>query len=207
MAGNQQRRPRDGGAPGSGPGRLHRRGRPSSHSPKKPPDLGNIARDAVASYLHDASMGLADQSGPAVDSGIGIAGNLARSDGAIALAEPATSPVTTPAANDADAESVAWRAAAAGVATLDRIEAAAARVEADIADALRAQETLRDGAATAAEAAVRSAQSSWVAAGHAVEAESRAHVWLRRTEHCVTVTVALLVIAIVILVLTAVGLH
>ena len=64
----------------------------------------------------------------------------------------------TPGATGAAAESVAVRAAAAGVATLDRIEAAAAKVEADIRAALRAQAELRAGAGVAAEAAVRAAQ-------------------------------------------------
>ena len=59
------------------------------------------------------------------------------------------------------------RAAASGVATLERIEAAAAKVEADIRTALLAQAELQAGAGAAAEAAVRAAEKSWIAARNA----------------------------------------
>ncbi|HTP15460.1 MAG TPA: hypothetical protein VMK13_06445, partial [Streptosporangiaceae bacterium] len=59
----------------------------------------------------------------------------------------------------------------------------------------------------AAEAAVRAAQSSWVAAGTAVEADRQAKISLRRIEHYVTVTVGLLIIAIIVLVATASAAH
>jgi hypothetical protein len=71
------------------------------------------------------------------------------------------------------ADSVALQAAAASIATLDRIEKAAAKVEADILTALRTQARLQAGAAVAAETAVRAAQQAWEAADAAVEAETR----------------------------------
>jgi hypothetical protein len=71
------------------------------------------------------------------------------------------------------ADSVALQAAAASIATLDRIEKAAAKVEADILTALRIQARLQAGAAVAAETAVRAAQGAWEAADAAVEAETR----------------------------------
>lgn len=194
-------RPRRGGSASDDGGRHHgRQRRPSSRSTGRRPDMGAVARKAVVTYLREASMGTLDQDATspapaATPPEPAIAG--------VAVAQDAGPQGADAAARGESAESAAWRAAAAGVATLDRIEAAAAKVEADIAAALRAQEVLRDGAGEAAEAAVRSAQSSWVAAGQAVEAETRAKMWLRRVEHWVTVTIVLLIITIVILVLTA----
>ena len=210
-----QKHPRRGGAAPDGGSRHHSRRRRA-----RSPDMGAVARRAVVTYLRDASMGTMDEGGAPVDRagpspepaantppGPAVAGGARNGAGSPAAAQNAGPEAASPAASRETAESVAWRAAAAGVATLDRIEAAAAKVEADIAAALRAQEILRDGAGEAAEAAVRSAQSSWVAAGSAVAAETRAKVWLRRVERLVTLTVVLLVIAIVILVLTAGPLH
>ena len=101
----------------------------------------------------------------------------------------------------------AWRAAAVSVAALDRIEATAAKVEADIAAALQAHAELQAGAGTAAEGAIHAAQSAWVAANSAVEADRRAKIALRRVEHYVSITVALLVIAIIVLAVTATSVH
>jgi hypothetical protein len=79
------------------------------------------------------------------------------------------------------ADSVALRAAAASIATLDRIEAAAAKVEADIRAALRTQAQLQAGAAAAAETAVHAAQAAWEAADAALEAEARAKALMGMT--------------------------
>ncbi len=95
--------------------------------------------------------------------------------GALRVRIPAS--MTSGGSDDA-AESVAVRAALAGVATLDRIEAAAAKVEADIRSALLAQAELQAGAGVAAEAAVRAAQASWIAARASEAAEGRARVIL-----------------------------
>ncbi len=80
-------------------------------------------------------------------------------------------------------------------------------MEADIAAALQAHAELQAGAGTAAEGAIHAAQSAWVAANSAVEADSRAKIALRRVEHYVSITVVLLVIAIIVLVVTAVPVH
>jgi hypothetical protein len=101
------------------------------------------------------------------------------------------------------AESGAVRAAAEGLATLERIEAAATKVEADIAAALQAHAELQAGAGQAAEAAVRAAQDAWIAASKAADADVRAHVSLRKVASYVSVAVVLVIIAIVILVVTA----
>ena len=95
------------------------------------------------------------------------------------------------------------RAAALSVATLDRIEAAAAKVEADIRSALQAQAELQAGAGAAAEAAVRAAQESWIAARTSEAAEGRARVILRLMTRYLAVTIALVVITLIFLILTA----
>jgi hypothetical protein len=113
----------------------------------------------------------------------------------------------TSGASDVAAESVAVRAAASNVATLDRIEAAAAKVEADIRSALRAQAELQAGAGVAAEAAVRAAQESWIAARTSEAAEGRARVILGVMTRYLAVTIALVVVTIIFLVITAAVAH
>jgi len=109
--------------------------------------------------------------------------------------------------SDAAAESVAVRAAISGVATLDRIEAAAAKVEADIRSALLAQAELQAGAGVAAEAAVRAAQASWIAARASEAAEGRAQVILGVMTRYLAVTLAILLVTIFFLVVTAAVTH
>ena len=108
-----------------------------------------------------------------------------------------------PLATGADAESVAMRAAALSVATLDRIEVAAAKVEEDIRSALQAQAELQAGAGAAAEAAVRAAQESWIAARTSEAAEGRTRVILRLMTRYLAVTIVLVVITLIFLILTA----
>jgi hypothetical protein len=102
---------------------------------------------------------------------------------------------------------VAVRAAASGVATLERIEAAAAKVEADIRAALLAQAELQAGAGAAAEAAVRAAEKSWIAAHTAEAAEGRARVILGVMSRYLAVTIALVVVTIIFLAITATVAH
>lgn len=165
--------------------RLRRR---AARDRAAPPDLGVLARTAVVSFLREASIATAGE--PA---------SLA--DDAILAAVPERSPASPPWADDdqSPAESTAWRAAAISVAALDRIEAAAAKVEADIRAALAAQADLRAAAGDAAEAAVRAAQESWEAARQAVAADTRAQAALRRVEHYFTIIVILLIIFLVIM--------
>jgi hypothetical protein len=152
------------------------------------PDLAAAAREAVVGFLHDASAATAEResSRPPED----------------AIPWSAAS-----APRPAVAESAAVRAAAISVATLERIESAAAKVEADIASALQAHADLQAGAGAAAEAAVRAMQEAWAAADTAVEADLGAKVSLRRIARYVAVTIVLVVIAIVILALAATSAH
>jgi hypothetical protein len=101
------------------------------------------------------------------------------------------------------AESAAWRAADASVAALDRIELAAAKIEADIAAAYRAQADLQAKAGTAAEAAVNAAQSAWESAVSSMEAEGRSKIILRRVGQYMAITIVLVVITIIMLAVTA----
>jgi hypothetical protein len=94
------------------------------------------------------------------------------------------------------AQDVAVRAAEVSVATLDRIEAAAAKLEEDIATARTEQAKLQARAGAAAAAAVRAAQE-------ATEASSQARRALRLIGRYVLITLALVVIQLVILALFA----
>ena len=201
----------EGGHRHLGLGRRSRSGT-ASHGP---PDVAVLARDAVISFLNDASKATADRE--AGRAGVGVSGTGATAtttagyaagdgpDGAGGL--PARTPAleTVPpdplsqVAADRATGSTGWGAAAIGVATLDRIEAAAAKVEADIAVALRAYADLQAGAGAAAEAAVHAAQSAMASAGVATEAERQVRISLRQVRQYVVVTVVLLVVVIIIL--------
>jgi hypothetical protein len=188
--------------PGSGSRRRSTRARPD------PPDLGALAKDAVISFLHDASTATAERAatraetaGPAPTAAT-VGAGPGQPDGISAADEPQFGQPAA-GASHAEAESMAWRAASVGLATLDRIEAAAAGIEADIRTALQAQADLQAGAGAAAEAAVSAATSAWQAAGTAVAAEGRVKVAVRRVEHIVTITVILLIIALILVVVGA----
>lgn len=175
----------------------------------KAPDLAETARQAVISFLHDASVATAERDAARAPGGAGGApeDTTGAPSGTVA-AEDETSPWSAFSADRlVVAESAAVRAAAAGVATLERIEAAAAKVEQDIAAALQAQADLQAGAGQAAEAAVRAAQEAWVAARSAAESDKRARISLRLVARWVTITMALLFVAIVILLVTATTVH
>jgi hypothetical protein len=210
--------------PGNGPQRVavrpadgprHPRGgrrRRSSYVQPDPPDLGALAKEAVISFLHDASNATAEReaaraetavagTSTAATAGTGVITGPGQAGGIPAAGEPP--PGMAAAASRADAESEAWRAASVGLATLDRIEAAAAAIEEDIRAALQAQADIQAGAGAAAEAAVSAAASAWQAAGTAVEADSRVKVAARRVEHFVTITVILLIIAMILVVVGA----
>jgi hypothetical protein len=125
-----------------------------------------------------------------------------------AAADPDTTGMTdTPGATGAAAESVAVRAAAASVATLDKMEAMAAKLETDIAFALRRQAELQAGAGAAAEAAVQAAQKAWLAAGTSVEAERHVRLHLRVISRDMVITAALVLAGLIILLLFATSAH
>jgi hypothetical protein len=180
----------------------HRRRLQSGTAPHGPPDVGALAREAVISFLQDASKATAERE--AVGAG-------AAATDAEATVTPAAEPEAIPrdaipAAGNV-ASSVAWRAAAISVAALDRIEAAAAKVEADIAVALRAYAELQSGAGAAAEAAVNAAQSAMASAGTAVEAERQVRISLRQVRQYVVITAALVVIVIIVLAVATSPVH
>ena len=180
----------------------------SKHARPDPPDLGALAKDAVISFLHDASTATAERAaaraetaGPAPTAAPGGAGP-GQAGGTSAADEPQSGQPAADASR-AEAESMAWRAASVSLATLDRIETAAASIEADIRAALQAQADLQAGAGEAAEAAVSAAASAWEAAHSAVEVDTRVKVALHRVEHFVTITVILLIIALILVVVGA----
>jgi hypothetical protein len=184
----------------SGQRRLGRGRRPQSGAaPHGPPDAGALAREAVISFLRDASEATAEREAEravAAD-GAAAAGNT---EIAAAALEPEAMPRDmTSAAGPVAAETEAWRLAAISAAALDRIEAAAAKVEADIAVAHRAYVELQAGAGDAAEAAVRAAESAMASAGTAVEAERQVRISLRQVRQNVVVTIVLLIVVIIIL--------
>ena len=148
------------------------------------PDLAAIAREAVVGFLQEASAATAQ-----------------RASAAPAMAAPAAPTAEPPAS--LPAEDTAWRAAALSVATLDRIEAAAAKVEEDIATALRVQAELQAGAGEAAERAVRAAMSAASSSRAAAQSEHRARIVLHRIERYLGITFILLIVAIIILLITA----
>ena len=163
----------------------------------------------MVSFLHDASVATAERESAEPPGVVGdAAGETARTANGTLTAEQDSSPwsaVSTDRPVVADSASV--RAAAARAATLERIEAAAAKVEEDIAAALHAHAELQAGAGQAAEAAVRAAQEAWVAARSAGEADKRARISLQRVARYVTITMALLFIAVIILLVTATTVH
>jgi hypothetical protein len=185
---------------------LHRRSRQPAAAG---PDVAAAAREAVVGFLHDSSMGSpAPPARATVSSGgraTAAAEEIATDDAerGTAAEMPVRIPASMTGATGADAESVAFRAAVSGVATLDRIEAVAVKVEADIRSALLAQAELQAGAGVAAEAAVRAAQASWVAARASEAAEGRARVILGVMTRYLAVTIALVVVTVIFVVITA----
>jgi hypothetical protein len=165
------------------------------------PDLGTIARDAVVRFLDSeanapaepgsalpgvpgmAAAGQAEAAAGPVAGAAGPAG--AAADSAAGAAGPAGAAAGSAggAAGQAEAERMieqATRAAAVSVSALDRIEAAAAKLDADIAVARESQADLQARAGTAAEKAVRAAQAASQSAGKAEDASSRALATARR---------------------------
>ncbi len=179
------------------------------------PDVGALAREAVVTFLQDASKATAERE--AARAGVAATGAEAavtpaaegKADGIPAAApEPVAMPRDAISAAGQDtAGSTAWRAAAISVAALDRIEAAAAKVEADIAAALQAYADLEAGAGAAAEAAVHAAQSAMESAGVAVEAERRVRISLRQVRQNVVISVVLVIIVIIILEVATTTVH
>ena len=190
----------------SGQRHLGRGRRPRSEAaPHGSPDVGALARKAVISFLEDASKATAERE--AVRTGVAATDAEATvAAGNTEIAATAPEPEAMPrdaisAASAVAGESVAWRAA------LERIEAAAAKVEADIAVAHRAYGELQAGAGAAAEAAVRAAESAMASAGTAVEAERQVRISLRQVRQNVVISVVLVIIVIIVLELATTTVH
>jgi len=190
------RLPRIAGSPDGGHGRLgHGRRLRSRAAPHGPPDAAVLAREAVISFLNDASKATADRAGGIPAQALGPETVLRD---AVSASQVAAPQATEPAG---------WGAAAIGVATLDRIEAAAAKVDADIAVALRAYADLQAGAGAAAEAAVHAAQSAMASAGVATEAERQVRISMRQVRQYVVVTVVLLAIVLLVVAVITTSVH
>jgi hypothetical protein len=182
--------------------------RQSGTAPHDPTDVAVLAREAVIGFLRDASKATAEReaaragaaaaeaeaAAEAADSAGGTETGATESEPSATLGE------TISAASPVAAQSEAWRLAAASAAALDRIEAAAAKVEADIAVAHRAYEELEAGAGAAAESAVHAAQSALSSADTAVEAERQVKISLRLVRQNVVITTVLVAVVIIILV-------
>jgi hypothetical protein len=199
-----------------------RRGHPpdSPPAPASAPDLAAVARAAVISFLRDESATTGERdailtseaasdakAGGAAAPGIAGRGGTREADWAIAAAGE-TIPVNgPPAVGESAPHALALRAAALSVAALNRIEAAAAKLEADIAAARTEQAELQAGAGIAAEGAVRAAQAAWTAAGTAEEASSKAESSMRRIGRYMVATVVLVVIQVLFAVVFASSAH
>jgi hypothetical protein len=195
----------------------------STHSPARPPDLAVTAQQAVVRFLHDAAAAPDAGPGPAVSGLTGTDGTAGAGTTVAVLDErpgPAAAgtgaglnvaagpaPAGGADAAGSSAESVAVHAAARSVATLDKIESMAAKLETDIAFALQAQAELQAGAGVAAAAAVKAAQESWRAAVKSAEAESHVRDHLRVIGRNLVFTAVLALIAIIILALFTVSVH
>ena len=143
-----------------------------------PPDLAAVARTAVIGFLRDESAATTERDNT--------------QGGGPAPDAP---------------QAVAMRAAAMSVATLERIELAAAKLEIDIAAARTEQAELQAGAGVAAERAVRAAQEAWTAAAEAEASSGRAKESLRRIGHYMAITVVLVVLELLIAVAFAASAH
>jgi len=186
--------------------RGHRR---SSSAPIPPPDLAEVARAAVITFLRDQSAATAEQDAPLADETTPGAPAQLRAGRTVrpTAADEAAGMVAADEAKPEDATATALRAAAISVATLDRIESAAAQLEADIAAARQEQAELRAGAGKAAEAAVRAAQEAWTAAGNAEEASEQAKSSLRTIGRYMVATIVLVLIQVIFAVVFASSAH
>jgi transcription termination factor Rho len=152
------------------------------------------AAEAAAAEAAAAEAGAAEAAAPETAAGPDTSGMT-------------DAPDATGAAAPGTAESVGVRAAAVSVATLDKMEAMAAKLETDIAAALRRQAELQAGAGAAAEAAVQAAQKAWLAAGTSVEAERHVRRHLRVISRDMVITAALVLVGLIILLLFAASAH
>jgi hypothetical protein len=199
------------GPGGPSPDEGHRRPRQGrgtrpAHLPAAP-DLAATAQEAVVRFLGESAAATSGaEPGRAAATAVldrpAAAGPAENSLGAAVGAGLSGGPGAP-----GSADSVAAHAAAMSVATLDKMESMAAKLETDITFALQAQAELQAGAGVAAAAAVQAAEESWRAAQASVEAESKVRVHLRVISRNLVFTVVLAVIAIVILAIFTANVH
>jgi len=166
----------------------------ATRSPRRrglPANLPAVAHDAVVKYLYEAERAKEAEVIAAEAEVAATGGN-----------QPAL-PAALAADGEDTAHDVAARAAEASLTTLDRIEAAAAKLEADIAAARSEQATLQAGAAKAAADAIKAAQAAWASAGSAEESSQRARVSARTVLRYLIITATLVVIQVLIAVVFA----
>jgi hypothetical protein len=181
--------------------RAHRRDSSPTATARRP-DLAEAARRAVVGFLRDAAEGESgrpEAGGPA----FAVLGGAVGAEAGIPAPDIPIQWTARPAGRPGLPEPTAVRAAAAGVATLERIEKVAAKVEADIAAAVQAQEKLQAGAGEAAEAAVRAAEKAWRSASSAAESDRQAKISLRHVVRWVAVVVVLVAIMAGLLIASA----
>jgi hypothetical protein len=179
------------------------RRRQSGTAAHGPPDAGVLAREAVIGFLRDASKATAAREAARADAAAEAEATAAAGSTETASELPDLAAMfgdSISAASPVAAQSDAWRLAAVSASALDRIEAAAAKVEADIAVAHRTYEELQAGAGAAAESAVHAAQSAMASASTAVEAERQVKISLRLVRQNVVITTVLVAVVIIILV-------
>jgi hypothetical protein len=198
--------PSTAGSPDGGHGRLGHGWRLRSGTASRGrPDAAVLAREAVISFLNDASRATADRAGGILTAAPGQAPGTVSGGAVAAAGQVAAAQATGPAGWGAG--SAGWGAGAIDAATLDRIEAAAAKVDADIAVALQAYADLQAGAGAAAETAVHAAQSAMASAGVATEAERLVRISLRQVRQYVVVTVVLLAIVLLVVAVITTTVH
>lgn len=191
------------------------------HSPRAsagPPDLAVVAKEAVTRFLLDESAGAPKGDAAATAGTVATVTRpqtsvIARREGtrevglSSAAAEVAIPRTPSLPPSQSDPQAVALRAAAVSVATLERIELAAAQLEADIAAARIEQAELQAGAGMAAEQAVRAAEVAWTSARDANQASSQARESLRRISRYLAVTIVIVVFEVLFVVIFASSAH
>jgi hypothetical protein len=168
---------------------------------QRPPDLAKVAREAVVHFLHEEADAPAEPADGAPEAGPPPAGLLQEAP------LPQAPPPDELAGTAERMIEQATRAAAVSVSALDRVEAAAAKLEADIADARRTQADLQARAGTAAERAVRAAEAAYRSAGTAEAASNRALQTAKRVGRYAAIALVLVLLQFAIAVIFAVSSH
>jgi hypothetical protein len=160
-----------------------------------PANLPAVAHDAVVTYMYEAERAK-EAEVTTTEAEVAATGET----------QPAL-PTALAAVGEETAQDVAVRAAEVSLMTLDRIEAAAAKLEVDIAAARSEQARLQAGAAKAAADAIKAAQAAWTSAGSAEESSQRARVSARVVFGYLIIAAILVVIQLFIVLIFATSAH